>query len=89
MVSIKAVVYGRVQGVFYRAFVTKQARELGVTGYVRNLADGSVEVRAEGEKQKLMKLVGYLGVGPPSARVDKVATHWLGYTGRYSGFRAE
>lgn len=89
LVSLEARVYGRVQGVFFRASVTRQARELGISGYARNLTDGSVEVRAEGEQPKLSKLVEYLGVGPPAARVDKVTTHWSKYTGRYSGFRAE
>jgi acylphosphatase len=85
--SLQATVYGRVQGVFFRAFVTGRARELGLAGYVRNLPDGSVEVRAEGERQELEKLVGYLEVGPPASRVSKVVTSWPEYTGDYSGFR--
>jgi len=84
--SLQATVYGRVQGVFFRAFVTGRAKELGLTGYVRNLSDGSVEVKAEGERQQLEKLVGYLKQGPPAARVSKVATIWSEYTGNYSGF---
>ena len=84
--SLQATVYGRVQGVFFRDFVARWARELRLVGYVRNLRDGAVEVRAEGERQQLEKLVGYLKVGPPAARVNKVVTSWSGYTGDYSGF---
>ena len=87
LVSLRATVYGRVQGVFFRSFVNMQAEQLGLSGYVRNLPDGAVEVQAEGERQQLEKLVGYLKVGPPAARVDRVVTSWLEYAGNFSGFR--
>jgi acylphosphatase len=87
LASLKATVYGRVQGVFFRSFVNARAQELGLSGYVRNLPDGALEVQAEGERQQLEKLVGYLGVGPPAARVHKVVTSWARYTGNYPGFR--
>ena len=86
LASLQATVYGRVQGVFCRAFVARWAGELGLTGYVCNLADGAVEVRVEGERQQLEEMVGYLKVGPPAARVDEVITVWSEYTGSYSGF---
>ncbi len=86
LASLQAIVYGYVQGVFFRAFVSRRARELGLTGYVRNLAEGTVEVQAEGERKQLEKLIGYLKVGPPGARVEKVVTNWSEYTGNYSGF---
>ena len=86
LASLQAIVYGYVQGVFFRAFVSRRARELGLSGYVRNLSGGTVEVWAEGEKNKLEELIGYLKVGPPAARVEKVVTNWSGYTGSYSGF---
>jgi acylphosphatase len=53
---------------------------------VRNLPGGAVEVLAEGEKKQLEKLIGYLKVGPPSAKVEKVVTEWGEYSGKYSGF---
>ena len=84
--SLQATVYGWAQGVFFRAFVNRWARELGLAGYVRNLPGGAVEVRAEGERQQLEKLVIYLKEGPPAARVDEVVTSWSEYTGNYSGF---
>jgi acylphosphatase len=86
LASLQAIVYGRVQGVFFRAFVTRWARELGLAGYVRNLPDSTVEVHAEGARQQLEKLVSYLKVGPPGARVSEVVTSWSEYTGNYSSF---
>ena len=87
LASVQAIVYGRVQGVFFRDFVARRATELGLTGYVRNLPDGSVEVLTEGERKQLEKLIGYLKVGPSVARVEKVVTSWSEYSGSYSGFR--
>ena len=84
--ALQAVVHGRVQGVFFRAFVTRRAVELGVAGYVRNRDDGSVEVHAEGERSQLEKLISYLKEGPPHATVDRVVTTWSEYSGDYSGF---
>ena len=87
LVSLQAKVYGRVQGVYFRAFTLGHARELGITGYVRNLHDWkTVEIQAEGERNKLESLIDYLKLGPPGARVEKVVANWSEYTGSYSGF---
>ena len=87
LASVQAVVYGYVQGVFFRDFVSRQARGRGLTGYVRNLPSGeAVEVHAEGERKKLEELISYLKVGPPAARVERVVTNWSKYTGSYSRF---
>jgi len=87
LASVQAKVHGRVQGVYFRAFTVRQARELGLTGYVRNLRDwNTVEVEAEGERNKLERLIDHLKVGPPGARVDKVTTTWAEYTGSYANF---
>jgi len=87
LVSVQAIVCGYVQGVFFRAFVAEVVEELDLTGYVRNLPSGNVEVRAEGEKQQLERLINRLKVGPPAARVRQVITDWSEYTGDYTGFR--
>ena len=88
LASVRATVYGRVQGVYFRAFTSRQAAKLGITGYVRNLSGGrAVEVQAEGERDKLEKLIDYLKVGPPGARVESVETNWSEYTGGYSSFK--
>ena len=86
LATVQAIVYGYVQGIFFRAFVSRRAKELGLTGYVRNLPGGTVEVNAEGERKQLERLIGYLKVGPPGARVEKVTTNWSEHTGSYSGF---
>jgi acylphosphatase len=86
MVSLTATVRGRVQGVFFRAFTRSYARQLGISGYVRNLSDGSVEVRAEGKKSQLELLESYLRIGPPASSVTEVITDWSEYTGEYTGF---
>ena len=87
LASVQVIVYGYVQGVFFRAFASRRATELGLTGYVRNLPGReAVEVNAEGERNKLEKLISYLKLGPPGARVEKVVTDWSEYTGSYSRF---
>jgi acylphosphatase len=86
LASLRAIVHGRVQGVFFRAFVNRCARELGLVGYVCNLPDGTVEVWAEGKKKQLVELLGYLKEGPPAARVDNIVTSWSKYTGNHHGF---
>jgi len=84
---VQATVYGRVQGVFFRAFVSRQATQLGLTGYVHNLPDGeAVEVHAEGERKQLEELISYLKIGPPGAKVERVETNWSEYTRNYSRF---
>ena len=84
---LRAVVYGQVQGVFFRRFVQRQAVQLGLTGWVRNLPGGdAVEVIAEGPGDKLETLVGYLETGPPPARVERVALTLNPPTGAYPDF---
>lgn len=87
LASVQAIVYGYVQGVFFRAFVSERATQLGITGYVRNLPGGMVEVNAEGERKHLDQLISSLKVGPPSAEVERLVTNWSEYSGNYSGFR--
>jgi acylphosphatase len=65
-------VTGLVQGVFFRAWTAEQARELGVSGWVRNASDGSVEAHLEGEKWPVQQLIEKLNGGPPSANVAEV-----------------
>ncbi len=86
-VSVRAVVHGRVQGVFYRAFVEEHAQRLGLVGYVYNLPSGAVEVVAEGKRECVEKFVGYVRMGPPAAIVDRVDISWSEYTGDHSAFR--
>lgn len=67
---------GRVQGVWFRSFVKETAELLGITGYSRNLPDGSVEVKAYGEKEVLDKFLIKCEQGPQHAKVDNIQTIW-------------
>jgi len=80
-------VYGRVQGVFFRAFIKSVADELGLTGWVRNVEDGSVEIVAEGDDEKLQKLIAEARRGPPMAFVERIDVEWGDYTGEFQDFR--
>jgi acylphosphatase len=73
---LQAVVHGHVQGVSFRYYARRRACELGVTGYVRNRWDGTVEVVAEGRRSDLEELLAFLHVGPPGAVVTQVDTQW-------------
>ena len=84
-----AVVRGRVQGVFFRAFVERRAAGLGLSGYVRNLPGGALEVQAEGNRDSLEMLLGYLHTGPSRARVDSVDISWGDDKGEFSGFKVK
>ena len=69
---IRCIVTGRVQGVFFRASTQRQAQQLGVTGYAKNLSDGSVEVLACGRAEAVQRLSEWLRVGPSAASVTAV-----------------
>jgi acylphosphatase len=83
---LQAVVQGHVQGVSFRYYTQRLARELRLTGYVRNLWDGSVEVVAEGQRRVLDELLAFLHVGPRGALVIQVVTEWLAPTGEFDRF---
>jgi acylphosphatase len=68
----RAVVHGRVQGVFFRDSVRERARAHGVTGWVRNRPDGAVEAVLEGPPNAVERVVRFLRTGPPRARVERV-----------------
>jgi acylphosphatase len=72
MKTIQLNITGRVQGVFYRAEAQQKARELGLTGWVKNEADGSVTVVAQGDGVALDKLAGWCAKGPTACHVEKI-----------------
>ena len=80
------IVEGRVQGVGYRDFARRRAAHLGAVGYVMNLANGQVRVRAEASRSVLEELVRVLEKGPPLSRVEKVTVRWLPPSGRFASF---
>lgn len=83
---LQARIRGKVQGVSFRWYTRQTAIPLGLTGYAHNLPDRSVEVVAEGERSDLEKLLQFLHVGPPSARVDAVTSAWQTATGEFRDF---
>ncbi len=87
MQRLHAIVYGRVQGVNFRYYTVGKANELGLTGWVRNKWDGTVEVVAEGPSQALQEFYRWLFRGSPSARVDDVKAEWSEATGEFHDFR--
>lgn len=86
MKRLHATVYGRVQGVGFRYFTLWQASDIGVTGYVRNLPNGAVEVVAEGTQMQLENLLKKLQQGPPAARVERVTARWEDARGEFDRF---
>jgi acylphosphatase len=72
-IRVRAVVHGRVQGVFYRDSCRTEARRLGVRGWVRNRADGTVEVVAEGPRDRVDQLLTWCRQGPPRSSVTGVS----------------
>ena len=73
MKSVRARITGRVQGVGFRAFVEQAADRLGVSGWVRNRRDGSVEAVIAGDTSKVDELLTLCWQGPPAAKVDGVS----------------
>ena len=72
MVCKRIIIKGKVQGVFFRVSAKEKADELGITGEVRNLPDGRVEVVACGDEARVQQLIAWCHKGPPRAKVEKV-----------------
>ena len=73
----RITVSGRVQGVSYRAYTVEEAERLGLSGWVRNLDDGRVELEAEGPRATVEALAAWCRRGSPAARVTDVAVAWV------------
>lgn len=86
LASFHAFVSGRVQGVFFRMFVLREAQPLGICGIVRNLPDGRVEVLAEGKRSELERLLERLRIGPRGAVVTDVDVVWSEYRHDFDDF---
>jgi len=79
-------VYGLVQGVFFRYTTRKVAQRLALTGYVKNMPDGSVYIEAEGSKDKLYELLEFSKQGPKYARVDRVEHEFKPFLNKFKDF---
>ena len=84
---IHLIIRGRVQDVFFRASARREARQLGLTGWIRNRTDGSVEATVEGEEERVKEFLAWAQHGPSTARVENVETRWRSYTGEFSDFK--
>lgn len=85
MKSVRVVVHGEVQGVFFRDSVSREAERAGVAGWVRNCSDGTVEARFEGDDEAIDGMVDFCRSGPGHASVERVETEAVESEGR-SGF---
>jgi acylphosphatase len=83
---LHSVVEGRVQGVGFRYFVLSKANQLNITGWVRNTAEGNVEVIAEGDRTELEDLLSELRKGPRSAFVSNIKENWDTPSGEFHNF---
>jgi acylphosphatase len=86
MQVVRILVTGRVQGVGFRAFVTRRAAELGLAGWVRNRPDGAVEAEAAGPEAALRAFVAALETGPRLAHVQDATTQWFERSEAPAGF---
>ncbi|MEO0013428.1 MAG: hypothetical protein RLZZ535_1817 [Cyanobacteriota bacterium] len=86
MKKIKAIASGRVQGVSYRMYTRAQARQLGVSGYVRNLKNGDVEIVAAGETEQVDALLKWAESGSPEAVVNNLEVEVITDVEKFEGF---
>lgn len=88
MKKVRAHIFvsGQVQGVCFRIDTQQVARELGLTGWVKNLSNGKVEIIAEGEEEKVKQMVDWVKQGPPVAQVNNVDIEWQKYKGEFKSF---
>ena len=85
-VNAKIIVKGRVQGVGFRWFVQQKAKKFAVSGYVKNLDNGDVEIEAEGDRGRVEQLLKSVKVGPTFSKVRNVVIEWQKFTGKYDSF---
>ncbi len=85
-IRARAIISGRVQGVFFRMETKRAADRLGVFGWVRNRRDGTVEAVFEGDRSQVDAILEWCREGPPHARVIDVKTDWGEYSGEFSRF---
>lgn len=86
LVRVHIFVSGRVQGVFFRDSCQRKAKKLRVTGWVKNLPDGRVEILVEGEKEKVESMLNWARKGPIFAKVEGVQVHFEEYQGEFRDF---
>jgi acylphosphatase len=86
LVRARVVISGRVQGVFFRMETLEEATKTGVSGWVKNKQDGTVEAVFEGERALVDSVIQWCRQGPPASRVDHINIEREPYTGKFTGF---
>lgn len=86
MRCLHLIISGHVQGVCFRAYAVEEARRLGLTGWVKNRADGRVEALTEGPPDKLKEFEAWCYTGSPASEVTDVKSQWSEATGQFTGF---
>ncbi len=89
MLAFYIKVSGRVQGVGFRYSARKAALKFGISGWVRNSHDGSVEILCEGEENRINKFLSWLEMGPPGSNVSGIEKKAVVYRGHYTSFSIE
>ena len=84
---LNAKVTGKVQGVGFRYFVQSKAEKLGLTGYAKNMPDGSVEIEVEGDEEHIVALLKDIAKGPEKAEVREMTHSIKPHVGKFSTFR--
>ena len=84
---IEVKILGQIQGVGFRLFIARKARELGIVGFAQNMPDGSVEIIAEGEKEKLKELIKHLQFGP--GEIEKITEKWSQFEDEFKEFQVK
>ena len=79
----RLLITGRVQGVLFRRYAEKQAKELSITGWVKNTLDGDVEIVCEGKEEDLVSFISLMRQGPPMAQVKDVQVEYKEYKGEW------
>lgn len=85
--AARIIVKGLVQGVGFRWFVEREAKRLQLKGQVKNLPNGNVEIKVEGDENILKELIRTVRIGNSSSRVTGVDVEWCEFTGKYSTFQ--
>ena len=80
------LISGKVQGVYYRAYAKTNAEKVRVTGYVKNMPDGRVEVVAEGDEFDVLSFIQFIRSGPPGSVIDGFDVEWLPDRGEFKDF---
>lgn len=84
--AVRVIISGRVQGVFFRMETRRASEKIGVSGWVRNRPDGTVEAVFEGETGKVDQAIDWCKKGPPMAVVTDISLDKIEYTGKYKDF---